>query len=163
MARRAYTDDEKAEALKLYEEHGPSAVQKRLGIPKGTVGRWAKAAQIGTVRSENVRARVEAAQLDNAERRALLVKRLYGLAETSMDLLEQPDEYKTILRGEFGVERADSPGFIPAQDKQRELTAIGIALDKAAVLEKFDHDGGATEAKGLLSALRDKIGMRHER
>ena len=82
MARRAYTEDEKAEALKLYEEQGPGAVQKQLGIPKGTVGRWAKAAGVGTVRTENVRARVEAAQLDNAERRANLVKRLYGVLST---------------------------------------------------------------------------------
>lgn len=162
MARRAYSDEEKAEALRIYQEHGPSAVEKQLGIPKGTVGRWAKAAQIGTVRTENVRARVEAAQLDNAERRANLVKRLYGIAETSMDLLEEPAEYQTILKAEMGVERGARPGFVPAQDKQRELTAIGIALDKAEALEKFDNDNGATEAKGLLLALAEQIGVGSE-
>lgn len=162
MARRAYTEDEKAEALKLYEEQGPGAVQKQLGIPKGTVGRWAKAAGVGTVRTENVRARVEAAQLDNAERRANLVKRLYGLAEASADLLEAPAEYQTILKGEMGIERGGRPGFVPAQDKQRELTAMGIAIDKAAMLEKFDNDNGAREAKGLLVSLAEQIGVGSE-
>lgn len=162
MARRAYTEDEKDEALRIYENEGPSAVEKQLGIPKGTVGRWAKAAQIGTVRTENVRARVEAAQLDNAERRANLVKRLYGIAEASVDLLEAPAEYQTILKGEMGIERGGRPGFVPAQDKQRELTAIGIALDKAEALEKFDNDNGATEAKGLLVALAEQIGVASE-
>lgn len=162
MARRAYTEEQKAEALKLYETDGPSKASKTLGIPKGTIAAWARRTGVQTVRTENVRARVEAAQLDNAERRALLVKRLYGLAESSMDLLEQPAEYQTILRKEFGVETPDSPGFVPAQDKQRELTAIGIAIDKAETLEKFDSDNGASAAKGLLVALAEQIGVASE-
>lgn len=162
MARRVYTNEEKAEALRIYEAEGPSAAEKQLGIPKATVASWARRAGVHTVRTENVRARVEAAQLDNAERRANLVKRLYGLAEASADLLEAPAEYQTILKGEMGIERGGRPGFVPAQDKQRELTSMGIALDKAAMLEKFDNDNGATEAKGLLVALAEQIGVASE-
>ena len=162
MAKRVYTDEEKAEAVKLYEEHGTSAASKQTGIPKNTIQGWARKAGVRTVRNENVRARVEAAQLDNAERRANLVKRLYGLAEASADLLEAPAEYQTILKGEMGIERGGRPGFVPAQDKQRELTAMGIALDKAAMLEKFDNDNGAREAKGLLVSLAEQIGVGSE-
>ena len=162
MARRAYTDEQREEALRLYETDGPSAVEKQLGIPKATVASWARRAGVHTVRNENVSARVDAAKLDNAERRANLVKRLYGLAEASVELVENPTEYQTILKGSMGVEDAASPGFIPAQDKQREMTAIGIMLDKAAVLEKFDNDNGAGEAKGLLLALAEQIGVGSE-
>ena len=162
MARRAYTEDEKAEALRIYEEHGPTAAQKQTGIPKGTITRWAKAAGVETVSAENTRKATEAIQLTNAERRARLAERLYGIAETSADLLENPSEYQTILKGEMGVERGGRPGFIPAQDKQRELTAMGIAIDKAAMLEKFDNDNGAREAKGLLVSLAEQIGVGSE-
>lgn len=162
MARRAYTDEKKAEALRIYEEHGPTAAQKQTGIHKATVSKWAKAAGVATVATENTRKATEAAQVNNAERRAKLVERLYGLAEASVELVEKPAEYQTILKGDMGREGPASPGFIPAQDKQREMTAIGIMLDKAAVLEKFDNDNGATEAKGLLLALAEQIGVGSE-
>ncbi|WP_181275994.1 MerR family transcriptional regulator [Brevibacterium oceani] len=162
MARRVYTEDEKAEAVSLYESEGTSAASKKTGIPKNTIQGWARKAGVRTVRNENVRARVDAAQLDNAERRANLVKRLYGLAEQSVELVEKPAEYQTIMKGDMGVERSAMPGFIPAQDKQREMTAIGIMLDKAAVLEKFDNDNGAAEAKGLLVSLAEQIGVGSE-
>ena len=38
----------------------------------------------------------------------------------------------------MGVEGPEMPGFIPAQDKQREITAVGIILDKALTLESHD-------------------------
>lgn len=162
MAKRVYTNEQKTEALRIYEAEGTSAASKQTGIPKSTIDQWARKAGVRTVRTENVRARVEAAQLDNAERRANLVKRLYGIAEAGVDLLEAPDEYQTILKGEMGIERGGRPGFVPAQDKQRELTAIGIALDKAEALEKFDNDNGSAEAKGLLVALAEQIGVASE-
>lgn len=158
MARR-YTDEQKAEALKLFEAEGPSAVKRQLGIPKSTIDQWARKAGVRTVRAENVRARVEAAQMDNAQRRANIVKRLYALAESDLQLLEDPKTYQTIMKGERGAEVTDTPGFVPAQDKQREMTAIGIALDKAETLEKFDNDSGAAAAKGLLVALAEQIGV----
>lgn len=162
MAKRVYSDEEKAEAVSLYHAEGTSAASKKTGIPKNTIQGWARKAGVRTVRSQNTREATEAIQLDNAERRARLVKRLYGIAEASVDLLEAPDEYQTILKGEMGIERGGRPGFVPAQDKQRELTAIGIALDKAEALEKFDNDNGATEAKGLLVALAEQIGVASE-
>ena len=105
-----------------------------------------------------MRAANEAAKASNADRRASWVERLYGVAEQSME------SHRVILpsirrsQGRDGRRGSAQPGFIPAQDKQREMTAIGIMLDKAAVLEKFDNDNGATEAKGLLLALAEQMG-----
>jgi hypothetical protein len=39
---------------------------------------------------------------------------------------------------------------------------LGILVDKYAVLDARDDDNGVEEAKGLLVALRDQIGMGHE-
>lgn len=85
MPKRRYTPDERTAALALYAEHGPTAVQDTLGIPKGTVTGWAKAAGIGTVRNERTAAATEAMALDAAERRARLADRLLGIAEMSVD------------------------------------------------------------------------------
>lgn len=162
MARRVYTDEQRENALQLYENDGLAASHNATGIPKQTIQSWAKRAGVRTSATQNMRAANEAAKASNADRRAKLVERLYGVAEQSMDLIESPSEYQTILKGEMGGEGAAQPGFIPAQDKQREMTAIGIMLDKAATLEKFDNDNGATEAKGLLLALAEQIGVASE-
>lgn len=157
MARRTYTAEQKEAALTLYENEGPTAVQKQLGIPKATIAGWAKAAGTRTVRNENTREATEAAKVDNAARRAAIIQRLYGVAETTIDLLETPETYRTMARDEMGAERAYSPGFIPAQDRRNELTSIGIALDKATTLEKVDNDNGATGAKSMLDRLAEQL------
>ena len=86
MPKRRYTDDERAAALALYAEAGPTAVQDTLGIPKGTVTGWAKTAGIGTVRNERTAAATEAMALDAAERRAVLADRLLAIAEQAVDV-----------------------------------------------------------------------------
>lgn len=86
MPKRRYTPDERTAALALYAEHGPTAVQDTLGIPKGTVTGWAKAAGIGTVRNERTAAATEAMALDAAARRARLAERLLTVAERAVDI-----------------------------------------------------------------------------
>lgn len=162
MPKRTYTPEERDAALRLYEAEGTSAAAKQTGIPKSTIQSWARAAGVRTVRDENVRARVEAAQLDNAQRRARLISELYDLAEDGVRLLKNPDQYQTIMKGSFGVEEAQRPGFVPAQDKQREATTVAIWIDKAAALEKFDSDNGAAAAKSMLDALASQLGVAGE-
>lgn len=162
MARRVYTDKQKTEALRLYEVEGLSAAHKQTGIPKTTIQSWAKKAGVRTSATENVRAANEAQSESFKARRQRITDRLYGLAESTLDVLENPDEYQTIMRGEMGAEVVRRPGFIPAQDKKNEATSLGIVLDKAEGLEKFDNDNGATEAKGLLVALAEQIGVGSE-
>lgn len=81
MARRSYTDAEKAEALALYETDGPTAVQQAMGIPKGTVTRWAQAAGVATVSNERNAAAVEAVMSTHETRKAALAEKLLRIAE----------------------------------------------------------------------------------
>lgn len=85
MPKRSYTPDQRATALELYAEAGPSAVEATLGIPKGTVTGWAKAAGIRTFRNERTAAAVEALTTDAAARRARLAERLLTVAERAVD------------------------------------------------------------------------------
>ncbi len=57
-----YTDEQKTEAVALYAEHGPTHVQQTLGIPKGTVTKWAQERGVQTVSQERNAAAVEAAR-----------------------------------------------------------------------------------------------------
>lgn len=85
VARRRYTDEQRAEALELYAEQGPTAVQAAMGIPKATVTNWAKAAGIGTVRNAKTAAATEARTLDLASRRVVLAEKLQTVAEVATE------------------------------------------------------------------------------
>jgi transposase-like protein len=86
MTRRTYTDDERAAAIALYVEAGPTAVQRELGVPKGTVTAWAKVAGVGTVRNERMGEAIEAHMLDAKARRAGLVDKLVRVADEALDV-----------------------------------------------------------------------------
>lgn len=89
MSRRVYTDEERAEALRIYESDGPSAVLRDLGIPKGTVSRWAKAAGIGTVRNEKMAEAREAADNDSATLRAIAANQSIRVTNTIAEAIER--------------------------------------------------------------------------
>lgn len=149
MARRVYTNEEKAEALRIYEAEGPSAAARETGIPKGTIAAWARRGGVRTSAPQNMREANEAQSENFKARRHAIIAELYDLAEADIRLLKSPQSYKTIMKGAMGVEGVEMPGFIPAQDKQREYTALGIALDKATTLENFDagsQDHNAVDA-----------------
>lgn len=84
--KRTYTEAEKDQAVALYATDGPTAVQHELGVPKGTVTKWAKARGVATVRTERMREAHEAVMADAAERRARLATRLLTLAEVATEV-----------------------------------------------------------------------------
>lgn len=156
MARRAYTEDEKDEALRIYEAEGPSAAARETGIPKGTIAAWARRGGVRTSAPQNMREANEAQSENFKARRNRIIADLYGLAEDSVKLLKEPAQYQTILKGAMGVEGPEMPGFVPAQDKQREITAVGIMLDKALTLES--HDANTEEHNAVDAWLSHVMG-----
>jgi hypothetical protein len=158
-AAKTYTQGQKDAALALYETHGPTAVEKQLGIPKGTVTGWAKANGTRTVRTERTRHAVEAAQADNRLRRQNIINRLFGQAEKMLDDLEG-ETFKTILRGEGGSEGEDVLDFVPTTDRRALIQSINTATNNAVTLEKVDSDGGAEDGVNMLTALAEALGVR---
>lgn len=145
-ARRMFTPEQKAEAIELYRTDGPTAVQERLGILKGTVTRWAQDAGVLTVSGAKNEAAIEAARQRADERKILLAD---GLLDDALRLREQlwapcvERVVKTIGtgRGESVAEIVDvdldQPSF---GDKRQIMTTIAIAVDKVQLLT-----GAATE------------------
>lgn len=155
-APRKYTDSQRAEALALYETHGPTAAGKQLGIPKETIMRWAKATGTHTVRNDVTSRAVEARIVDNKLRRQNIAARLYGQAEAMLDDLEA-DSFQTIIRGEGGAERATTLDFIPAGERRTLIQATNTALKTTQELEQRDQDGGQTAAVSMLDKLAKQL------
>lgn len=86
MPPSPYSPERKAEALALYAEQGPTAVQDQLGIPKNTVASWAKAAGVRTVRNQRTAEATEAIVVDGKARRAALAERLWAVAEKAVGI-----------------------------------------------------------------------------
>lgn len=139
MPAAKYTQAQRDEALALYETHGPTAVEKQLGIPKNTVAGWARKIGTRTVRPERVRAAIEAKVADGKLRRASIVQRLYGRTEKVLDRLEA-SQYEYRMMGPEGSERVfdNDP---PAGDERNLATSIAVYLDKATKLEDYDRSG----------------------
>lgn len=156
MSRRVYTDEQREEALRLYADDGLAAAHNATGIPKQTIQSWAKRSGVRTSATQNMREANEAQSENFKARRNRIIGDLYGLAEDTVSLLKEPTQYQTILKGSMGVEGPETPGFIPAQDKQREITAVGIMLDKALTLES--HDASTEEHTAVDAWLAHVMG-----
>lgn len=126
--KRTYSKEQKAEALAACAEWGIYRASKELGIPKSTVGRWAKESGVGTSRIEKLEAAHEASEAKIAVMRAHLKERLLARAvdlEARMD--EEHIDFKSA--GPAGPMEVTYPKAT-AQACQQYATAIGILIDK---------------------------------
>lgn len=161
--RKTYTDTEKAEALKLYETDGPSAVEKQLGIPKGTVAYWAQQAGVRTVRNERTREATEAASLDARARRQKIVSDQMLIHERLQAQALAP-QWKTILRGAMGVEHVEEVDHVPARDAKDMMSALNSSSTIIARLDdnQTDHDDAKSVIGELVKGLGEEYGRRHQ-
>jgi hypothetical protein len=142
-----YTEAQRAEALTLYENEGPSAVEKQLGIPKGTVTGWAKANGVQTVRNERTHEATVAAAEDNKLRRQRLIAKLYDRAEAVVDRLNAPT-FRTLVPVAPGRQEPQDLDFVPPTEERALSGSIGGYLTSTANLEKVDagNDTAATDS-----------------
>ena len=145
MPASKYTETQRAEAVELYRTEGPTAVAKKLGIPKNTVVRWAVKAGVRTVRTEATRAAVEAKVVDGKLRRLNIMHRLYGQAETILDQLEGA-EFTTLVKGSGGSDHETTLGFVPPNDRKTLIQSVSTATASATKLEDYDKAGDESGA-----------------
>jgi transposase-like protein len=136
--RRSYSDEERQAALDLYETDGPTAVERQLGIHKGTVTKWAKATGVETRCLETKRKSVAASRLHWEQRRADMAHQIGDVAALALERVEQalegPDidvELMIRERGPKGemVDRIPNPN-----DAKNLATTMAILVDKAQLL-----------------------------
>lgn len=145
MAKRTYTQEQRDEALELYETEGTTSASKKLGIPKNTIQGWARKSGVRTVRQSKTQAATDAARSDSAKTRALLEARSYELADlASAEMIRRLTEEAATI-------------------ESKDLTPMfGVSVDKGLAISRADSDNGASAAKGLLVALAEQIGVGSE-
>ena len=128
MARREYTAEERAEALRLYVEVGPCEAARRLGMDKRLVSKWAKKTGVATVATQKNLEGVEAAEAKAAHLRG----KLKGLLlEKAVDLLGRMDEPHIDFKGggNLGPVEVTYPKAT-ASACQAYATAAAVLIDK---------------------------------
>jgi len=149
-----YTQEQRDEALALYHTDGPTAVEKKLGIPKGTVTRWAKETGVETVSVSVTRAGTEAASVYAKARRAELASLLLDDAHRLRKQLWQP----TVAFAFGGKDNTYEEQQIPEPtfvDKKNILGAVGIAVDRVVKLE--DYDKSPADSAAAAGSVVDKL------
>jgi transposase-like protein len=151
MARRTYTDEQKAEALALYVEHGAAEAARQCGVAKGTIQSWASRAGVATHATENLLLATEQKLADMAKRKAQLASDLLDdIARLRAQLFAPCCERKVVTLGggmhssatwEIVDVEHDRPSFA---DQKACMTSIAIAVDKVQILtgeatERIDH------------------------
>lgn len=150
---RTYTDELKAEALELYQQDGPSAAARELGIPKTTIHRWAKRAGITAPTAERTAAATAKAQQTSRQKREILGSALLDDAEALRLMLSQPYQ---VMSDTGELVTLPHP---TARDMRDLAVSMGILVDKHIALRSIDDDSGAERAKGLLDQLATELGV----
>ena len=120
-----YTDDQKAEALRLYGEIGAAATAHRLDIPPRTIRYWANQAHLATARTQNLES--AAAMLAASHRRMREEFRL-RLLEKGLDALDRMDQEHIDYRGKEVYKV--SWEVAPADAFKSYAVAAAVLIDK---------------------------------
>lgn len=161
-----WSEDQKAEALRLHVEVGPCEASRRTGIPRETISSWASKEGLGSVVEGSIACAIEAAKTRRSERKAQLAADLLDDAHRLREQLWSPamvhhwgtnserDGSVITTTTEFMEHEIAEPTF---GDKRSILQGLAVAVDKSMALageqigkqglEVTGKDGGAIEVK----------------
>ena len=158
MARSKYTDDQKAEALRLYETEGPAEAARRTGINKNTIASWAARKGLQTDAPARLAAAVEMARLTREEKRKVFRDELI---DSMLARLRSMDAEMTIV-----TKKGDTLTIPVSPQGQRDLSTAVKNLTETLRLElgeatdiREDVSTVRTKAEDLVGKFREKPGL----
>jgi len=144
VSRTTYTEEQKAEALALYVEHGASEAGERTGIPAGTIACWASRVGATTERARKRDANIIAIRQAKEE-------------------LREEIRTQALERALITVSRITED--VAAADAKNLAIAFGTLLDKYRL--EMGEASGFMEHRAAsadrVQALRDEVAERRER
>lgn len=148
--KRTYTDEQKAEALEAYKEHGPAEAGRRTGISPKTIASWAKRANVKMdAPLERMRAATEAAstkrEFEAADFNLRMQLALADIAETAA-----AKELSILTQGEPTLEKVVGARTRAIHDLQLLTGAATSRNENREVVEVRDH------AESLIDRFKDK-------
>ena len=120
-----YTDEQRAEALALYIDHGAAQTSRQLDIPARTIRRWANDAGLAAARDKTLTEATAKLQA-NAERMRAEVR--VRLMEIVLDAFDRMTQEHVDYRGKDAVRVTWEQA--PSGDMKNYMTTAAIALDK---------------------------------
>jgi transposase len=161
VTKRSYTDEEKAEALRLYEEVGPGEASRRLHIPMQTIASWGRRSGLQTNAPANVKAAIEMAQLTREAKRAAALDLMHDKLLDVLQRLDAPHtEFKSTKSGiEKVTHRKPPASAVKAYiDSAHTLLAdIRLELGEATSVTEVNVRDRAAE---LLNQAAERRGLR---
>lgn len=121
-----WSPEQRQQALELYRKHGAATAGQQLGIPAGTIRRWASENGERTLRRETSQASIDATKLRWEERRQTLIHDMGRVAQKALQTCED------------GLDTGKT------RDAQAAATTLAILIDKAQLLS-----GGATSRPNI--------------
>ncbi len=168
-----YTADQKAEALRLWSEHGTAETARRTDINSRTIIRWASAAgmvsqdstQKMTAARNEAAARVSEVWADYREKEAAAAGATASRLRTA--LLEQVEGEPILER--IGDDEVQVGTLVNGRNLQSLAVAYGILVDKAELLsghateriETWGMDETDRSLRELVSEMEDSIRNNH--
>lgn len=150
--RRKYTDDQKKQAIELYRLEGPTAVERKLGVPKNTVSGWARTAGVRTVSALNQAASLHSLRITNAEKRSRLSRRFLDNADKILDMIEKPTE--TVSGGQIITTQSPTPSQL-----KDLMVSTSLSVEKHIYLEEFTGPEEQHVTTSMLDRLASQLGV----
>ena len=149
-----YTDEEKANALALFEKYGACEAARRTGIERSNLSHMAKAAGVKSKVKDILKETHETNKVLFDERKSQLAQ---GLLDDAERLREQLFAPITVYKfggnkNEFATAEVDEPS---PSDKVKLMTSLAIAVDKIQLLT-----GEATSRNETITESREAIESR---
>lgn len=158
MATQPLPAEKIAEVEALIREGvGRNVIVKQTGVGAGKVSQIARAAGLLFERSAPAAA-VAAANSDNAAWRALAIAMLYKRAIASLEQMDQP-HIVFAFGGKDNTYNEHTLDRPPTGDIKNLMIVAGIAIQRAADLERFDAPDSADGVKSMLAGLGRALGV----
>lgn len=163
MQRIRWSDDQKAEALRLLAEVGQGEAARRTGIPQGTIASWGKRNGVTAPPLHALAAQVERKQLTIAERKAELATGLMSdIERMRRDLFAPTTERKVAVAGQMRepqIVTVRHPTTTHAE-RRTAIDAIQKAVETVQLLtgeatERIEQLGGGSTVEAARAVLVD--------
>jgi len=159
VTARAYSQQEREDALALCADMPLGQAARQTGIPKSTLGTWCRRAGVRTFAVQQTREANEAREVGLEERRQNIAETLYAEVERSLAGLDGPVPVYAFTRDGLGTGTAPQPN---PKDRQARVVAVAVLLDKALLLtgqatERHDLGDGIDLEAELQEARAEKL------
>jgi hypothetical protein len=161
MPAPPWTAEDEATLRRLHGEgKALHSIAREMGRSKATISKYAEQYGLSWSR-ERTSAAAQAVVIDNKARRVRAVARMYDRIEHLQDRLDTAaaQGWKTVLKGENGVDQARVLDFVPTPDERNIADTLSRYVASLTKLEDRDAGDKPNAVRDLLTGLANSLGI----